>query len=658
MKIANSIVDNLGLKMYDKVSAVVAELIANAYDADAEKVTIKLPLGKALAIKKNDGSIDDKDYLIEIIDDGHGMTQKQANEFYLTVGLDRRNTPGLGSKSRIKKRKVMGRKGIGKLAPFGICKTIQIRSAGGQQTAEGYKVIHFELDYFGIVSIKNEEGKYYPSPLADDGTFDKIRGTKITLKNFNPHTVPDKETFERQLAARFGIEMPDFKIVVEDNKKENPVNPFQISEANIPLMEDTRIIVDDKPVIVGNEKFKVTGWVGMAKESYKNEELAGIRIYCHNKIAAVTRDFGLPSGFQGEFTIRSYLVGAIHADWLDEEEDLIQTHRHDILWSSELGSSFSKWGQGLIKEVAKRGRKPHRNKSKLKFLEVSKLKERVEQRYKDRELREATIKLGEKIGEIVSDEDLRDADYMNDISDFILSVGPHKMFIDALKEIAAMSEKGVIKIIDLLKLFETTKIAQLASYGQIVEEKLNTIDVFAEAIYDPDTKESELQNIIEDAPWLVNPQWTLILSNRTLKTFQESFEKWYENIYGQKIITSCDESTENKRPDFIFLNQDNSLFLLEIKPPKHIFNNDDWNRLLNYHEAIKHFFETSPDFNSSFPRGYKIILITNDFDLGKNESMAMNSLFLERILIKLSWSEILKTTKDFHKDFLDHRDTH
>jgi len=40
MKISRLTVDKLGVKLYDRVSAVIAELVANSYDADATKVTI------------------------------------------------------------------------------------------------------------------------------------------------------------------------------------------------------------------------------------------------------------------------------------------------------------------------------------------------------------------------------------------------------------------------------------------------------------------------------------------------------------------------------------------------------------------------------------------------------------------------------------------
>jgi hypothetical protein len=63
----------LGIQMYQKPADVISELIANAWDADAELVTIKISDGK-----------------IEVKDDGNGMTFNQCQDYYLNVGRDRR----------------------------------------------------------------------------------------------------------------------------------------------------------------------------------------------------------------------------------------------------------------------------------------------------------------------------------------------------------------------------------------------------------------------------------------------------------------------------------------------------------------------------------------------------------------------------------------
>ena len=104
MRISRLTIDKLGIQMYDRVSAVLAELIANAYDADAENVKVTLPVGRFLA-RKEGAHVIDEGFEIIIEDDGSGMTAQQVNDYYLNVGYNRRSrgeqTPGRG-------RRVMG----------------------------------------------------------------------------------------------------------------------------------------------------------------------------------------------------------------------------------------------------------------------------------------------------------------------------------------------------------------------------------------------------------------------------------------------------------------------------------------------------------------------------------------------------------------------
>lgn len=65
MTISRLTVDKLGVKLYDRVSAVIAELVANSYDADATEVTISAPMGEYLA-EKHGGELKDKGYVVEV----------------------------------------------------------------------------------------------------------------------------------------------------------------------------------------------------------------------------------------------------------------------------------------------------------------------------------------------------------------------------------------------------------------------------------------------------------------------------------------------------------------------------------------------------------------------------------------------------------------
>ena len=196
MPISRLTVDKLGVKLYDRASAVLAELVANSYDADATEVVITAPTGQLLASKVA-GVLQDHGYVIEVRDDGRGMTPTEVNEFYLPVGTERRKDPKRGDTSLLLGRKVMGNKGVGKLAPFGICERIEILTSGGKLTdgfdengepARGYLTAHLTLDRSKIVADTDEP--YEPDIGELDGIVRLERGTILKLSNFAHRHVP------------------------------------------------------------------------------------------------------------------------------------------------------------------------------------------------------------------------------------------------------------------------------------------------------------------------------------------------------------------------------------------------------------------------------------------------------------------------------------
>ncbi len=94
------ILELLGPNLYTNIYYVLAELIANAYDADAKNVYI---------ISNRDD--------IRVEDDGHGMSYAAGDIVrYLNVaGVSRETEDQSLTKSGTRRK--MGRKGVGKLAP-------------------------------------------------------------------------------------------------------------------------------------------------------------------------------------------------------------------------------------------------------------------------------------------------------------------------------------------------------------------------------------------------------------------------------------------------------------------------------------------------------------------------------------------------------------
>lgn len=112
------ILELLGPNLYTNIYYVLAELIANAYDADAKNVYI----------------ISNKDD-IRVEDDGHGMSYEAGDiAKYLNVAGVSRTTED-ESKSKSGTRRKMGRKGVGKLASLSVSENVDVLTvANGEKS--------------------------------------------------------------------------------------------------------------------------------------------------------------------------------------------------------------------------------------------------------------------------------------------------------------------------------------------------------------------------------------------------------------------------------------------------------------------------------------------------------------------------------------------
>lgn len=641
MIISRTTIDKLGIQLYDKPSAALVELIANAYDADAERVEIEVPLNETLASKKGK-IITDLDYKIVVRDYGHGMSAQEVNDHYLKVGTDRRSDTKRGEKSRGKGRKVTGRKGIGKLAPFGICKRIEVKTAGGAKTSEGYQVSHFVMDYDKILS--DVDAPYIPDPAKEDGTFADQTGTQITLSNFLHKRTPDRDTFHRQLSRKFSLGVPDFEVNIKDTVTNDQ---FKLGELEVEINQDTKIELDAQPITTEEgENLPISGWVAYAKYPYKNEEVAGVRIYSRGKLAATTKDFGISAGFHGEHTVRSYLVGVIHADWIDEDEDLNRTDRQDILWDSERGSAFREWGQEILKELGKKALKPMREKAWTTFLEKSDIESESKKRFADKELRVSVMQVAKALGSTASLEYLEDNDNVQSLKQLAFTIAPHKVLVEKLAQAAESDEP--IEVIS--KLFNDAKLAETASLGQIAVERVGAVKRLEQKIREADDVEERIfQELIEGATWLLDPRWTALQANKAFENLSRAYNAWYFKTFDKRIETSTVHSS--KRPDFVMLHVGKRIEIVELKKPDHAFNDEEFERLQDYIESMESFLKQNKGYTEDFDEVHAI-LIADRLRLSRTPEKAFNGLVKDEKLSRKTWLEILRETKKVHEDFL------
>lgn len=689
MRISRLTVDKLGMKLYDRVSAVIAELVANSYDADATEVTMTAPMGEYLATRSG-GQIHDKGYMIEVKDNGVGMTPDEVNDFYLVVGKERRLDPNRGDTSPRFKRKVMGRKGVGKLAPFGVCQQIEIISAGGSKKViespggkkqEGFLTAHLILHRNGI--LEDTDAEYTPNIGDRDQTLSPEPGTTVRLTNFDRRQVPNMESFERQLARRFGLSTSQWRVVLRDSLKteSDPEHQRVLGDFAVDKMENTSIRLEriagtakasDDPQgyhVIGPDGTEIadltagfnlegrfyptTGWVAYSKQPYKDDLMAGIRIYCRGKIAAQTNIFNMKAGFTGEYDIRSYLIGELHADWLDEDEDLIQTDRQDILWSHELGQAFEEWGQRLVKRIGSVSREPKRKKAWERFKEKSNIETKVSDEFpapEQERIRTDTIQIARSIAQTTREDELEDDAQVQSILQLSFLLGPNITLDTKLREAAEDQPNPLSVISEILRI---ARIAELAGFGRIADRRVEVIKRLETLKDDSTTDESAFQRLITEAPWLIDPQWAPITANQAFTTLKREFERYYKEKTGTEIVLN-DFSMPNKRPDFVLSAHSGVIQIIEIKCPKHRLANEEMSRMDNYMRTFGEFLAdpAHAEFQRQF-HDFHLTLVCDGLNLTGVHESAFQRYTNEKKLTHIDWASFLLRTRQMHEEFLN-----
>ena len=180
LRFSHNVVEHLGLKLYqNKPTNVIAEVISNSWDADATKVEVNTLMTGA-------------DRWIAVHDDGHGMTRAELASSYLIIGLARRVK---ADEKSVGLRRLMGRKGIGKLAPFGIARQMDVLTCAIANDQPTVYWLRFNLDellkhtdsYPPIAVVS--DGKLDELPLDKDPTGGQVKGWRQFIQGKNTGTL-------------------------------------------------------------------------------------------------------------------------------------------------------------------------------------------------------------------------------------------------------------------------------------------------------------------------------------------------------------------------------------------------------------------------------------------------------------------------------------
>ena len=195
----------------------------------------------------------------------------------------------------------------------------------------------------------------------------------------------------------------------------------------------------------------------------------------------------------------------------------------------------------------------------------------------------------------------------------------------------------------------------MASYAQIASERVGAIRRLEEVI-DDDAAEDVLQNIIAQAPWLVEATWAPITANQGLKLFVRRFEKYYHERTGQDVTLAI--THQATRPDFTLVNMGRKLHIVEIKAVGHSFGNDDWDRLHNYLEALEAFFAENSSLLQEFPDGWVVDLVCDELSITNRDKRKAYELWKDREqrIERIAWNDFLARAIKANEEFLNAQD--
>lgn len=595
--------EHLGVQMYKRRDVAIAELVANCWDAGAENVFIQAP---------GSDTYDQHTSTIIITDDGLGMSETQVQHAYLVVGRNRRREGQVLTKGR----PVMGRKGIGKLAGFGLAMQMTI------ETWQEGRRTRFTLD---MNHLKQEDGQAEALPII--GTIGSpppdttsASGTRITLTNLKHSTSLNLGKLREALGRRFGRKVfGEMGIYVNGIQIETPY--IEIEKRYPESGYATEQLEDGTTVAY---------YYAFAKSVIRSPEMRGFTIYVRGKTAqAPPFFFGVEGTASGQHATR-YLTGVIEADFLDDgtddASDLISTDRQEIDWENKRVTIFNTWGGNLTRRAFREWVKSRGDAVEEELLQDESLSNRIEQ------LDTPSQRQVSKFIQSLSQAD-PDPEHVKGLADSVLRAYEYRHFHDVIDQLEAVSDNPEQLQLTLFHLKEW-KVLESRAILEIVNGRLNVIEKFHAMIVNnaPETasklESDNMHDLLAGFPWLLNPEWQVLAEEKQVST---QLREW-----GSKDITDEDE---RMRFDFLALGDERKLVIIEIKRSGHPVSIDELHRLERYKERLSK--AHSKDL-------YMVLICGGNIDLSPSAREAWNQRNDGEIR---EWKEIYERTHTYYEHY-------
>lgn len=646
---ANHAVAHLGRNLYSTTPPALAELVANSYDAYATKVDIKI----------------ENSYIV-IADNGKGMNIDELDQKYCIIGNPKQSEKPIND---LPTRKPMGKKGIGKLAAFSIGNKYEVftKTKGSQQW------ISFTLDYNEMLRnpcyAEINSLEKLPSEYADYMDFDSGFIVKIfdLRRRF---TSASESNLISQLSKRFYLTSDDFSLKIDNEEIELSKNSyyndlqlvmyFGYTESEIcNIFDNTGIqveeFIDNDPkisnYIISN---KIKGWIGSVakpKDLSKDGNGAFVIAYMNNKIA----DENI---FKNKLDARlasQYIVGEIHVDFLDTDDDPITSSRQGLDESNDEVKKFidnmdkvrkkfiSIWDDFRVKDAV--NTLPERIKNNENYKEWLNGLTDDEKKINNKLLNLFSAKLND-------DSEIWDKEVdamVTSIANVVNNIGINEIN-NEINEAQGNTE-SVFRLMS--KFMQKIAKAEQIQTADIVNYRLKAIDRLEKLMDNPESAEKVFQEHLYDNPWLINPFWNYDNSDVNFKRVREQYFK---------IINDSNQTHRNFIDILIKVAEEKYPVIVELKknkPTGHakIEYEDISKQIKKYRKALIQNLTTIDKKDIKDSDIPAIFIISEDTSNSHLNTIIINS--DEQLLIKMqniqiyTYAQLLENAKNMYKEFIN-----
>lgn len=596
-------IDHLGVKLYSTIPPMIAELVSNAWDADARNVYIEL--------------IETPKKYISVKDDGIGMSFEELNEHFLRVGRNRRveqkkDTTPLG-------RKVLGKKGLGKLSMFGIGKKITVTTV-----KDGIKN-SFIMDYDLIKACQEKE--YKPEIIAYNLPTEDPNGTEILIESLSRTSKFNIDGLYNSLKARFHIYSKEFRIHIND-RDEYRIEDNALAESQYQFKwdfpqdfeKDFRSEAERKLFDFGKEK-KIEGQIFSAKTPLK-KELQGVVLFSRGKLVQENKTFNS----RGNDNFFQYMSGTFDVDFIDEDfsVDNCSTDRKSLAWDSFENNDLVRLNELLEKVVTSTQNKWRHKRKEEKKKRINELGENVDAWISS--LNSVERPLAKKLtSAIIDNESISEetaAEYIGCIKD-MYGFESFKRFTEKLDELQELDNESAIKLLTDWDEIEAKE------YAKIAIGRIKAIDQFEKYIRTNASERDVIQKFLEEFPWLLDSK---------MSKFER--EVTYTRMLKERFKDESFLPEENRRIDFLCTNNAGIVHVIELKRPNIKLTVRELQQIAAYVEFIKNTFPQSVDKVKGF-------LISDNMKLEPGADIVRQGLESQSIFVK-SYSDLLSEARQYN----------